>query len=125
MSSSRSNRTTVQASTASTWSGGSRTCSDDRCGTSRAPATEPRFLVVGRSQLARPAPAETLPADLLERLILYGALTTLDGAEPAGVALALQAPSREAVDALMNDERTGLGALSEVEIHNWEFGGRR
>ena len=89
------------------------------------PATEPRFLVVGRSQLARPAPAETLPADLLERLILYGALTTLDGAEPAGVALALQAPDREAVDALMNDERTGLGALSEVEIHNWEFGGRR
>jgi hypothetical protein len=62
---------------------------------------------------------------LLERLILYGALTTLDAAEPAGVALALQAPSREAVDALMNDERAGLGALSEVEIHNWEFGGRR
>ena len=90
-----------------------------------APATEPRFLVVGRSQLAGPAPAETLPADLLERLILYGALTTLDAAEPAGVALALQAPSREAVEALMNDERTGLGALSEVEIHNWEFGGRR
>jgi len=25
----------------------------------------------------------------------------------------------------MEDERTGLGALSEVEIHNWEFGGRR
>ena len=70
-------------------------------------------------------PAETLPAELLERLILYGALTTLDGAEPAGVALALQAPDREAVDALIEDERTGLGAFSEVEIHNWEFGGRR
>ena len=69
--------------------------------------------------------AEALPAELLERLILYGALTTLDGAEPAGVALALQAPDREAVDALMEDERTGLGAFSEVEIHNWEFGGRR
>ena len=89
------------------------------------PATEPRFLVVGRSHLGWPAPAETLPAELLERLILYGALTTLDGAEPAGVALALQAPDREAVDTLMKDERTGLGALSEVEIHNWEFGGRR
>ena len=90
-----------------------------------SPATEPRFLVVGRTQRARPAPAETLPADLLERLILYGTLTTLDGVEPAGAALALQAPDRAAVDALMNDERTGLGALSEVEIHNWEFGGRR
>jgi hypothetical protein len=62
---------------------------------------------------------------LLERLILYGALTTLDGAEPAGVALAVQTPDREVVDALMENEHTGLGALSEVEIHNWVFGGRR
>lgn len=69
--------------------------------------------------------AETLPAELLERLVLYGVLTTLVGAEPVGVALALQAPDREAVDALIEDERTGLGAFSEVEVHNWEFGGRR
>jgi len=88
-------------------------------------ATEPRFLIIGRSQLGRPVSAEALPAGLLERLILYGALTTFDGGEPAGVALAVQAPDREAVDALIEDERTGLGAFSEVEIHNWEFGGRR
>ena len=88
-------------------------------------AAEPRFLIIGRSQLGRLVSAETLPAELLERLILYGGLTTLDGAEPAGVALALQAPDREAVDALMQGERTGLGAFSEAEIHNWEFGGRR
>jgi uncharacterized protein YciI len=88
-------------------------------------AAEPRFLVVGDSQLGRPVPAETLPAELLGRLILYGALTALDGAEPAGVALALEAPDREAVAALVKDERTGLGAFSEVEIHDWEFGGRR
>jgi hypothetical protein len=69
--------------------------------------------------------AEPLPAELLERLVLYGALTTLDGAEPVGVALALQAPDRKAVDALMDDDRTGLGTFSEVEVHNWEFGGRR
>ena len=86
---------------------------------------EPRFLVIGRSRLRRPVPAEALSAELLGRLILYGALTTLDGAEPAGLALALQAPDRQAVEALMGDEQTGLGALSEVEIHNWEFGGRR
>ena len=90
-----------------------------------AQAAEPRFVIIGRSQLGRPVPVETLPAELLERLILYGALTTLDGAEPAGVALALQAPDREAVDALTEDERTGLSASFEVEIHNWEFGGRR
>jgi uncharacterized protein YciI len=88
-------------------------------------AAEPRFLVIGRSNLLRPVSVETLPAELLERLILYGALTTLDGGEPAGVALALQAPDRNAVEALMENERTGLGALSQVEIHNWEFGGRR
>ena len=86
---------------------------------------EPRFLVIGRAHLRRPVPAERLSAELLERLILYGALTTLDGAEPAGLALALQTLDREAVDALVGDEQTGLGALSEVEIHDWEFGGRR
>jgi uncharacterized protein len=88
-------------------------------------AAEPRFLIIGRSNIVRPASAETLPPELLERLILYGALATLDGGEPAGVALALQAPDRDAVEALIDDERTGLGAFSEVETHNWEFGGRR
>jgi uncharacterized protein YciI len=91
---------------------------------SRQPA-EPRFLIIGRSHLGRPRSAETLPAELLERLVLYGALTTLDAAELVGVALALQAPDRKAVGALMKDERTGLGTFSEVEVHNWEFGGRR
>jgi uncharacterized protein len=86
---------------------------------------EPRFLIIGRSQLGRPMSAQTLPAELLERLVLYGALTTLDGGELVGVTLALQAPDREAVDGLLEDERIGLGAFSEVEVHNWEFGGRR
>jgi len=86
---------------------------------------ESRFLIIGRSHLGRPASAETLPAELLGRLVLYGALTTIDGAAPVGVALALQAPDREAVAALIDDERTGLGAFSELEVHDWEFGGRR
>jgi uncharacterized protein YciI len=86
---------------------------------------EPRFLIIGRSPLGRPVPAETLPAELLEGLVLYGALTPLDGVDPIGVALILQAPNHVAVDALIEDERTGLGAFFEVEVHNWEFGGRR
>jgi uncharacterized protein YciI len=86
---------------------------------------EPRFLIIGRSHLGRPVSAQSLAAELLERLILYGALTTLDGAEPIGVALALQAPDREFVRALIEDERTGLGAYSEIEVLDWEFGGRR
>ncbi len=88
-------------------------------------ATEPRFLVIGRSHRGRPVPAASLPAELVERPILYGALATLESAEPDGVALALEAPNREAVDELLADEQTGLGALSELEIHNWDFGGRR
>ena len=86
---------------------------------------EPRFLIIVRSHRERPVPAEALPAELLERLILYGTLTTLDGGEPAGVALAVQAADREALDALMEDERIGLRMFPEIEVHNWEFGGRR
>ncbi|HEY6471091.1 MAG TPA: YciI family protein [Candidatus Dormibacteraeota bacterium] len=86
---------------------------------------EPLFLIVGRSHAGQPAATETLPTELIERLVLYGALTTVDGAEPVGLALALQAPDREAVDALIDDERIGLGPFDEVEVHNWEFGGRR
>lgn len=86
---------------------------------------ESPFLIIARSQLRKPASVATLPAELLERLVLYGALATLDGVEPVGVALAVQAPDREAVDALIEDEQTGLGAFAEIEVHNWEFGGRR
>ena len=38
-------------------------------------AAEQRFLIIGRSHLGRPVPAEILPPELLERLVLYGALT--------------------------------------------------
>jgi uncharacterized protein YciI len=86
---------------------------------------ESRFLIIARSHMHRAVSAQTLPAELRERLIVYGALATLDGAEAVGVALALQAPDREAVDALLGDERTGLTAFSDIEVHDWEFGGRR
>ena len=77
-------------------------------------ADEPRFLVIARS-----GPPKRLPEELRQRLILYGTLTTLDEGTPVGVALAVQAPDRRAVAALLE------GVLSDVEIHDWEFGGRR
>jgi hypothetical protein len=95
-------------------------------------ADEPRFLIIalldrdesaGRS--SSPVPEESLPPELRERLILYGALSTLDDGEPAGVALAVQAPDRDAVAALLDDERTSFDVFQDVEIHDWEFGGRR
>jgi uncharacterized protein len=57
---------------------------------------------------------------LRERLILYGALSTVDDAAPAGVALAVQARDRAAVDALLE---AWVGPV--IEVHDWEFGGRR
>jgi len=87
-------------------------------------AAEPRFLIVGRSH-RRLVSARALPEELLGRLILYGELRTLDGDEPAGVAVAVQAPDREAAEALVQDEQKGLGAFSEIQVHDWEFGGRR
>jgi uncharacterized protein YciI len=93
-------------------------------------ADEPRFLVIARLDCdhsagrgSRPVPEEGLPPELRERLIVYGALSTLDDGEPAGVALAVQAPDREVVVALLKDER--IGVFQDVDIHDWEFGGRR
>ncbi len=84
---------------------------------------EPRFLIIGRSSAA--SPVEAPPAELDRTLILFGALTTLDGTRPDGIALALQAPDREAADRVLGDERIGLEGFVDVEVHDWDFGGRR
>jgi uncharacterized protein len=81
-------------------------------------ADEPRFLVIARLE---PLPLDSFTAELRERLILYGALATLDDARPVGVALAVQAPEIDVLASLLERERPGL----EIEVHNWEFGGRR
>jgi uncharacterized protein len=93
---------------------------------------EPRFLVIARSRRGpttgksgRPVPPERLSAELRQRLILYGALTTLHDAGLVGIALAVQAPEREAVDPLLEEGRVGLEVFPDVEVHDWEFGGRR
>jgi uncharacterized protein len=83
---------------------------------------EPKFLVMAKAS-GEPVPLESLSAELRERLILYGALTTLDNSTPVGVALAVQTSSREAVHALLGQVR--LEEFAAIEIHDWEFGGRR
>ncbi len=93
-------------------------------------SADPRFFVIAHrvSGTGEHAPAllRLDVADLLrERLIVHGDLLTPDDARPAGVALALQAPAREAVDALLRDGRPGLDEHFELQILDWEFGGRR
>ena len=91
---------------------------------------EHRFLVLAHPpthllQDLSPLPLADLPPELRDRLILHGALRNLDDDGPAGVALAVQAPTREALDALLVDTRAGLAGCHDVETYDWEFGGRR
>jgi len=88
---------------------------------------QPRFLVLASPAPGvdplEPVPAADLPSELRDGLVMYGQLLSADGA-PAGVALAAQAPDRAALERLLAQERTGLAGL-ELELHDWEFGGRR
>jgi uncharacterized protein YciI len=91
---------------------------------------DPRFFLIARglAEADEHAPAVLLPdftALARERLIVHGALLTPDGARPVGVVLALQAPAREAVGALLGDRQAGLDEHFDVQILDWEFGGRR
>jgi uncharacterized protein len=95
-------------------------------------ADERKFLIIARSDRGqktgtspKPVPPESLTAELRERLILYGPLTELDDARRVGIAIAVQARDRVAVDALLESGRVGLNVFPNVEIHDWEFGGRR
>ena len=84
-------------------------------------ADEPRYLVIAQGPGAVPPP--DLAAIGRERLIVHGELRTPDAqARPAGIALALQAPTRAAVDAILGN---ALDARFDVEVLDWEFGGRR
>ena len=86
---------------------------------------DPRFLVIAH------VPAESavrLPdfADLApDRLIVHGELRTVEDSRPVGIALALQEPTREAVDALLRSRDPGFDQQLDVRILDWEFGGRR
>jgi uncharacterized protein YciI len=73
---------------------------------------DPRFLVLAHG----PGPITTLPP---ERLIVHGALSTPDEGRPGGVVAALQAPTRAAAGALVRHGHF------DVEVLDWEFGGRR
>jgi uncharacterized protein len=91
---------------------------------------DPRFLVI--AQLPPEAREQAVAGRLTDftapvrgRLIVHGELLTPDDARPLGVVVALQAPTREAVEAVLSDRRVGVEEHLAVQIHDWEFGGRR
>jgi hypothetical protein len=93
-------------------------------------SADPRFFVIAqRKPTVEDAPhgllSRDVTAQLHERLIVHGELFAPDDRRPAGVALALQAPAREAVDVLLRAGRPGLDEHFELEILDWELGGRR
>lgn len=94
-----------------------------------------RYLVVGHGRPGTNRPHEELreahgrfvdEQDRARRLIVCGPLLSDDGTEWAGSVLAVELPSRAAVEAMLADEPYARAGLYErVEIHRWEFGGRR
>ena len=71
-------------------------------------------LGLGAGTAEDPVPAER------EALIAYGPLLSDDGAEWLGTAALVQAPNPAAAWAVLTP-----GLYAEIEVHNWEFGGRR
>jgi hypothetical protein len=85
---------------------------------------DPKFLVLAQERSTEPVPLDDLAPEWRNALVVYGALGTVGG-EPAGLALAVQVPTRDALDVLLAEPSMRLLAHPQVEIHDWEFGGRR
>lgn len=75
-----------------------------------------RYLVLG---LGEGPAGDPVPADQ-EALIAYGPLLSDDGVTWLGTAALVRAPSPAAARAVLTADR-----YAAIEVHNWEFGGRR
>jgi uncharacterized protein YciI len=71
-----------------------------------------RYLVLGLGAQG------SLPS-AREELVAYGSLLSDDGAVALGTAALLRAPDRDTARAVLDSR-----AYAEVEVHNWQFGGR-
>ncbi|MFF1272150.1 YciI family protein [Streptomyces marokkonensis] len=77
-----------------------------------------RYLVLGLGA-GRPADPDVPAADR-DELIAYGPLLSDDGTAWLGTAALVRAPDRGTARALLAPDRYAV-----VEVHDWEFGGRR
>jgi hypothetical protein len=75
-----------------------------------------RYLVLG---LGTGSSEDSVPADR-EELIAYGPLLSDDGAAWLGTAALIRAAGPSDARAIFDPAR-----YAHIEVHNWEFGGRR
>ncbi|ROQ65888.1 hypothetical protein EDD93_0287 [Streptomyces sp. 840.1] len=81
------------------------------------PVGEDRYLVLG---LGSGEPADlVLPPDQ-DALIAFGPLLSDDGDTWLGTAALLRAPDPDTARAVLTEDR-----YADIEVHHWEFGGRR
>ncbi|MFJ8540285.1 YciI family protein [Streptomyces sp. NPDC093591] len=76
-----------------------------------------RYLVLGLGE--GPAADLALPLDR-DELVAYGPLLSDDGDTWLGTAVLLRAPDPDTARAVLNPDR-----YADIEVHDWEFGGRR
>ncbi|MFC8197951.1 YciI family protein [Streptomyces sp. NPDC057298] len=76
-----------------------------------------RYLVLGLGE--GPAADLDLPPDQ-DELIAYGPLLSDDGDTWLGTAVLLRAPDPDTARAALTPDR-----YADIEVHHWEFGGRR
>ncbi|MFC6880264.1 MULTISPECIES: YciI family protein [Actinomadura] len=81
------------------------------------PTDGDRYLVFGFG--AGQAADLAVPAEQ-DELIAYGPLLSDDGTTWVGTALLARAPDPDAARAILSEER-----YADIEVHNWQFGGRR
>jgi uncharacterized protein len=82
-----------------------------------------RFLVIGHGRQRSSGPPDRLWEH--DRLIVSGELLSDDGSAWVGDALAVELPSRRAVEDMFASEPSARAGLYErIEIHRWQFGGR-
>ncbi|MCQ4211196.1 YciI family protein [Streptomyces longispororuber] len=78
-----------------------------------------RYLVLGLGERGGDEQAVPAPSDR-DDLIAFGPLLSDDGATWVGTAALVRAPDAEAARAVLCGDRYAV-----VEVHDWEFGGRR
>ena len=93
-----------------------------------------RFLIIAHGRpgvravddaLSR-AHRDHLDGGYRERLIAFGPLLSDDGAEWRGTAILAELPDRRCAETLIaQDPYAQAGLYDTLEVHDWEFGGRR